>query len=206
MAGCLNRFIRMAIICLIMKHTSEIYFVTKNRHKFEEVKAVLGSSGIKVIQVPEEKDEPKDMSLVDVASTNAKKFYDILKKPVAVEDTGVYFNAYPDFPGNSPKLMFSSLGYKGLLRLLEGEDRHAEFRAAVGFCDERGVKVFEGILRGEISDHVHDPERDVMPYERIFLIGGKPISAMSREEKNGISHRAAAFRKLAAYLKSFTNS
>ncbi|MBN2367400.1 non-canonical purine NTP pyrophosphatase [Candidatus Woesearchaeota archaeon] len=178
----------------------KIFLVTKNPHKVREVSAVLDEFGIEVGHLPEEKYEPKEMDLRQVAEYNAKKFYEKFKKPVAVDDTGVFFRAYPEFPGNHPKLMFELIGYKGLLKLLEGEDREAEFRSVVGYCDEKGVKVFEGALKCVADTKAHDLDKDVLPYERILLVDGRSISQFSREEKNNISHRAAAFRKLGKWL------
>ncbi len=178
----------------------ELYFATKNRYKFEEVKSILDKYNIVCRHTRLDKLEPKDMELSEVALMNAKEFYKKLKKPVAVEDTGIFFRAYPNFPGSHPKLMFNLLGYKGLLKLLEGEDRRAEFKSVIGFCDG-DVRLFEGKLEGEISTKVHDREVDVMPYERIFLHNGKPLSMLTRKEKNSISHRSRAFTKLALWLK-----
>jgi XTP/dITP diphosphohydrolase len=180
---------------------NKIYLVTKNIHKVEEIKTIMKEFNIEVEQIADEKFESKDMDLKEVAEYNAKFFYEKYKKPVAIDDTGVFFKAYNDFPGSHPKLMFELLGYKGLLKLLENESKKAEFKTVVGYCDKNGIKVFEGILEGEIDSKVHDESKDVLPYERIFLVNKKPISAFSREEKNKISHRAVAFRKLGDYLR-----
>ena len=179
----------------------KIYLITKNPHKVEEIKTVMKEFNIEVEQIADEKVESKDMDLKDVAEYNAKFFYQKYKKPVAIDDTGVFFKAYNNFPGSHPKLMFERLGYKGLLKLLENEKKEAEFKTVVGYCDEKGVKIFEGTLRGQIDIKVYDMNKDVLPYERIFLVNKKPLSSFSRKEKNKISHRASAFRKLAQYLR-----
>jgi XTP/dITP diphosphohydrolase len=178
----------------------KIYLVTKNKHKVEEVSAVLKEFNIEVEQIADEKVETKEMNLREVAEYNARTFYERYKKPIAIDDTGVFFKAYPDFPGNHPKLMFELLGYKGLLKLLENENNEAEFRTVVGYCDKNGVKIFEGTLKCTADTKVNDIDVDVLPYERILLVNGKPLSKFSREEKNRISHRANAFRKLGNYL------
>jgi len=178
----------------------KIFLVTKNKHKVEEISTVLKEFGIAVEQISDDKYEPKDMDLKQVAEYNAKLFYKKYKKPVAVDDTGVFFKAYPDFPGSHPKLIFELIGYKGLLKLLENEKREAEFKTVVGYCDSKGVKTFEGVLNCIADTKVNDIDIDVLPYERILLVNGKPLSSFSRDEKNKISHRAKAFRKLAEWL------
>ena len=182
----------------------KLYLVTGNKHKVQEVSAVMDKYGIVVEQIDAQKYEPKDMDLKDVARYNAEQFYKKYKKPIAVDDTGVFFEAYPEFPGNHPKLMYNLLGYRGLLKLLEGEDREAHFETVVGFCDGE-TKVFEGTLHCTVDTKVNDRDVDVLPYERIFLVDGRPLSQFRRVEKNRISHRAKAFEKLAAYLKEKYN-
>jgi XTP/dITP diphosphohydrolase len=58
-------------------------------------------------------------------------------------------------------------------------------------------------LDGRITMIPYHTDRDVMPYERIFVPKNSvhTISALTREQKNKISHRAKAFEKLAVYLK-----
>lgn len=178
----------------------KLYFVTKNKHKVGEAEAALSGYGIEIEQLAEEKVERKDMKLEEVARYNAENFYERYKKPVIVDDTGVFFEAYPDFPGNHPKLMFDLLGYKGLLKLVGGESRKGLFRTVVAYCDGK-TTIFTGEMRCILDTKVHDPEKDVLPYERIFLYEGKPLSDFSRQEKNAVSHRAKAFRKLAEFLR-----
>ena len=123
-----------------------------------------------------------------------------------VEDTGIFFTAYPSFPGTIPKLAFQGLGYAGLLKLLEGKigrERGVYFLSCVGYCEPgKEPVIFEGKLNGKVLDHVEDQDKEVMPYERIIVSEGdtRTISKLTRDEKNAISHRAQATRKLAEYL------
>ncbi len=182
----------------------KLFLVTGNKHKLQEARAVFSEYNIEVEQIDEEKHEPKDMNLKEIAEYNAKKFYEKYKKPIIVDDTGVFFKAYDNFPGNHPKLMFQTLGYKGLLKLLEGEDREVDFVTVVGFCD--GIlKTFEGSLKCKADTKVNDKDIDVLPYERILLVNKRPLSSFSREDKNKISHRAKAFRKVAEFLNNRSN-
>lgn len=188
------------------KVSKTIFFITTNRHKVEEVSNIFASYGIKIKQVNRQYEENHDDTIQEIAKKAAKKLANELKKPVMVEDTGIFFAAYPSFPGTIPKLAFQGLGYEGLLKLLEGKtgkERNVCFMSCVGYC-EPGKKplLFEGRLDGIIIDHVEDENKDVMPYERIIAPKGdtRTISKLSREEKNAISHRAQAVRKLAEYL------
>ncbi|MFH0876567.1 MAG: non-canonical purine NTP pyrophosphatase [archaeon] len=178
----------------------DILFVTKNSHKFDEAQNILKKYGINLIQIKKDKNEPKELTLAQIAAINAESFYKELKKPVIVEDTGVFFSAYKNFPGNSPKLAFEQLGYNGLLKLLDHEKRNAYFMTAACLRTKEGSFTSIGKLSGKISEEVFGKNLDVMPYERIFLYKKKPLCLMDRVEKNKISHRAKAFNKLGKYI------
>jgi inosine/xanthosine triphosphate pyrophosphatase family protein len=70
----------------------------------------------------------------------------------------------------------------------------------VGYFDGKNLKTFTGLLRCVADTKVNDPDRDVLPYERILLYDNKPLSRLPREVKNSISHRSEAFRKLGIFL------
>ena len=183
----------------------KIYLVTKNKHKVEEIKTVMKKFNVDVEQIPEEKYEDKSMTLTEVAEYNAKMFYKKYKKPVMVDDTGVFFKAYSNFPGSQPKRIYNELGYPGLLKKLEGKNKEAYFETVVGYYDGSVLKTFSGILECTADDKVHDLDVDVLPYERILFVNGKPLSKFSRSEKNKISHRAIAFKKLGEWLNKRSN-
>ena len=181
----------------------KIYFATSNDHKVAEVQAIVKEFGIIVEKLNLDKEEDKEKSIENVAVINAEKFSRKYKLPVVVEDTGFFFNEYDNFPGSNPKMVFSQIGYKGLLKLLENEhNRAAEFRSAVAFSNGNETKLFTGRLSGFITTKPEGENLDVMPYERIFVVDGqeKPICFLSREEKNKISHRSQAFKELAKWL------
>lgn len=181
----------------------KLFFVTTNGHKFEEARAILSEHGIEIEQIDESYIEDKESSIQEIASSAAKQLAEKHQKPIIVEDTGIFFAAFKDFPGAHAKLMFNCLGYEGLLKLLAGTEHEAYFLTCVGFCQPgEKAQVFEGRLNGHITMVPYNLEKDVMPYERIFVPGNdvRTLSGMSREEKNKISHRSKAFNKLAEYL------
>jgi XTP/dITP diphosphohydrolase len=180
----------------------KLYFATQNKHKLQEAQAVLGRYGVEVEQLDVAKQEDKDASIQEVAKQEAKRLAEEYRKPVMVDDTGVFFSAYKNFPGAHPKLMFESLGFEGLLKLLEGKSRDAYFLCCVAYCSPGGeVELFEGRLDCVVAEEVVESSQDVMPYERILLFDGTALCLMSREEKNKISHRAKAFEELAEWLE-----
>lgn len=185
----------------------DLYFVTRNRHKFEEAQIALRGSNIKIHLLDAEKIEPDDWSLEEVVKNNAKRISDETGKTLIVEDTGVFFEAFDNFPGNKPKRWFEKLGYEGLLGKFfenggEISNRKAYFKTVIGYCESgKEPVIFDGILKGTIAKDVKGLDKDVMTYERIFICeNGRYLCDHSREEKDKISHRAQAFRKLKSFL------
>lgn len=169
-----------------------------------EVQDVFSGYPIELEHVDMEYEENHDASMDDIARFAAGKLANQLGRPVVLEDTGLFFEAYPNFPGALPKFVFNTLGYKGIFKLLEGESREAYFRTVAGFCEPGGEAVlFDGVMQGAITDRVHNPDADFMPYDRVFIPEGKKItvSDMGMKEKNDFSQRAQAFRKFGEYIK-----
>ncbi len=181
----------------------KLYLATKNGHKVTEINEIMKKFKIKVEQLAVEKEEPSDMTIQEVAAYSAQKIANQCKKTVIVDDTGIFFEAYKDFPGSRPKFVFESIGYDGIFRLLKGKNTKAYFLTAAAYARPgKEPKLFEGRSNGRIALKVYNPKKDRMPYERIFIPDGfnKTLSDLSLEEKNKISHRAKAFQKLGRWL------
>ncbi len=186
----------------------EIYFVTTNKHKFQEVRDILSDYPIKLEHLDMEYEENHDAGLEEIARQAAVKLSRQLNKPVILEDTGLFFEAYPHFPGALPKFVFETLGYKGIFKLLESETRKAYFKTVAAFCQpDKEPKLFTGLMRGKITNKIYDEEKDAMPYDRIFIPDSKTktISRMPLSKKNSFSQRGIAFRKLGDHIKKLNS-
>jgi len=183
----------------------KIQFITTNKHKFEEVNDILKDYPIELEWLNMDYDENHDHSMEDIAKTAAKKLADQLNKPIVLEDTGLFFDAYNNFPGALPKFVITTLGFKGIFKLLEGESRKAYFKTVSAFCEPgKDPVLFEGVMNGEITEQVVNPDKDEMPYDKIFIPEGydKTISEISFEEKKKYSQRGKSFRKFGEYIKN----
>ena len=181
----------------------KLAFITSNKHKFAQVELVLKKYKIKLEHVAIDYPEDKEKEMKEISLEAAKNLAEKLNRPVIVEDTGLYFMAYNNFPGAQPKFVFNSLGFRGIFKLLEGENREAYFKSVIGYCEPGKEPLsFEGEMRGKIIDKVVLPEKDAMPYEHIFVADGysEAFVEMDIELKNSFSQRGKATKKLGDYL------
>src|SRR3989338_164035 len=183
----------------------KLSLVTTNLEKYNEIK-VLMQDVADLDRIDDNKVELKEDSIEQTALGNAQFFANKYKTTIIIDDSGLFFEAYPKFPGPHPKLMYQLLGYKGLSKLLEGKSRKAVFRCALGYCEPgKKPQLFVGEMAGTIADKPSDKRNEYMPYERIFIADAckKLVCEMSREDKNKISHRAMAVKKLKEFLLGF---
>ncbi|MEK6954742.1 MAG: non-canonical purine NTP pyrophosphatase [Candidatus Micrarchaeota archaeon] len=182
-----------------------IHFASSNPEKILEVSQILARMGIKAIALKADLSEIRSEDQRQVAIGKAKTAHMLINKPVIAEDTGVYFSAYPSFPGVFPSFVFRSIGYGGILALLKGKKRGAYFKTIVAYFDGKSVRTFQGICRGKITNAPDSPkfQNPKLPYEAIFIPEGKKVrlSRMGKAQKNEFSHRAIAVRKFGDWFK-----
>ena len=181
-----------------------LVFVTSNEHKFEEVSAVLKEFDIDVVRRELDFVEFSNQSLREIALSKARQAFEKFRTPLVVEDTGLYFGAYKNFPGTEPKRAFEALGFEGLLKLLEGKKRNACFKTV--FCYIAGSDshhFFEAEWHGTIAKKVTRPNARGLPYNKIFIPKGlkKTAIELPQKEKNAICQRGIAARALGKWLK-----
>ena len=189
----------------------KICFATNNHHKLEEVMAVLGGSiqlqTLNDIGCKEELPETQS-TIAGNASQKSAYVWDHYKIPCFADDTGLEVEALSGSPG------VYSARYAGpqrnsednitlLLKNLEHVDnRQAQFRTVISLRLAQGEWLFEGIVKGSIISKRSG--QGGFGYDPVFLPDGhsKTLAEMTMGEKNKISHRAIAVRKLTEFLTS----
>lgn len=182
-----------------------IAFITTNQHKYQEVRAILAPYGVEIEHINQDYNENHDATLDEIARDAAQYLATELQRPIVVEDTGLFFKAFPGFPGTLPKFVFNTLGYPGLFKLLAGEDRTATFITVAAYAKSgEEPRLFKGSMVGQITTKIYDQDIDVMPYDRIFIPDGQTqvISRLSLTTKNNLSQRGAAFRAFGKYVRN----
>ncbi len=188
----------------------KICFASNNKHKLEEVRALLAPDftvlSLEDIGCTEELPETQP-TLEGNSLQKARYVFDHYGVACFADDTGLEVEALDNEPGvysarYAGPQKDSSDNIALLLRKLEGvSNRRARFRTVVTLVDSGGVYAFEGIVNGRIIDELRG--RGGFGYDPIFLPAdsAKTLAEMTLEEKNRISHRARALEKLSAWLK-----
>jgi len=181
----------------------KVLFATHNKHKLEEARDILGKRGMEIEHLEIEYDEPRGEDTSEIAEKSAKDLFSIVKKPLFLDDSGIFVEALDGFPGPYSAFVFRKIGYGGILRLLErNENRKAYFKSSIAYADQRGVFVFDGIMKGKVSKEARGDNG--FGYDPVFVPEGyqKTFAEMGDEEKNMISHRKIALLKFADFLSS----
>lgn len=187
----------------------KIIFATNNAHKLSEVQAVLGE-GFELVtprMCGVEEDIPETAETLEGnASQKAHYLYVKTGLDCFADDTGLEVEALDGAPGvHSARYATDGHDFAAnnrlLLKNLEGkENRRARFRTVISLIEQGEEHLFEGIVEGHIIDHESGEEG--FGYDPLFVPEGfdRTFAEMSAEEKNAVSHRGRAVRKLVAYL------
>ncbi|NPA52021.1 MAG: RdgB/HAM1 family non-canonical purine NTP pyrophosphatase [Aquificae bacterium] len=204
----------------------KILLATTNKGKLKEFKHLLKDAEIQILSL---QDMPQKIEVVEDRPTflenaikKAKEYALFYKVPVIAEDAGLEIDALGGFPGVYSARFFSLKEFGGeepvqdstdranilkVLRLMEGEkNRTARFVSNIVLYipEEEGFWT-EGYLYGEITQSPLG--EGGFGYDPIFrpIDSEKTLAQLSPEEKNRISHRGQAVRKLIKVIKQLKN-
>ncbi len=184
---------------------------TRNPGKVAEMRLLLSDLPIALRPASEMAGAPLVKEDADTLEGNARKKAETLHAfaglPALADDTGLEVDALGGLPGVRSARFAGpaaddAANRRKLLADMQGiRDRSARFRTVVAFADDTGVRFFEGTCEGAILSE----ERGSMGfgYDRIFAPdgAGRTFAELTAREKNAISHRGAALRQLAGYLR-----
>jgi XTP/dITP diphosphohydrolase len=187
----------------------ELVFATNNAHKLTEVSAIL-EPFFKIISladlkceddIPETANTLQGNALLKAQYIHNKFGFDCFADDTGLEiealggEPGVYSARYAGEENNAQNNM------NKVLRLL-GENNHrtACFRTVIALIKDKETYFFDGKIDGEIA--IQPFGNAGFGYDPIFVPKGYHLSfaQLSAEEKNQISHRALAVKKLVSFL------
>jgi len=183
-----------------------LYFLTGNKHKVLEVKEVARKYDICIVQESIGKLEIQAKDIAEIAWYAAVNYYLHYRKPVLVEDAGLFIKSLNGFPGPYSSYAFKTIGFNGILRLMKGiDDREAYFESVVVIVYEPYIIIERARVYGEISRAPRGKKG--FGFDPIFIPQGekRTFAEMDVAEKNMYSHRAKAvsraFEKLLTLVK-----
>lgn len=185
---------------------NHLYFVTGNSGKFSEVSGYVARYApyIEIEQSYFPLVEIQDDSQESIARHKASQAYEALKKPVLVDDSGIFFERYNQFPGVYTKFVYDSIGLEGLLRLTNPGDR-ATFRLVLVYQDAEGQQVFEGSCSGIIQHDSSYHTQPGFPYDALFRpdgSGGKTFAQLRIEGTIDLyNYRIGALKKFISWYE-----
>jgi XTP/dITP diphosphohydrolase len=190
----------------------KLVFATNNVNKLKEVQEMLPNSiellSLKDIHCFDEIDETETTlegnARLKASYVTQKYGYHCFADDTGLEvkslngKPGVYSARYAGEPSNSENNM------QKLLQELNGkENRKAQFRTAICLQLDGKQFFFDGICKGEILTEKQGEKG--FGYDPIFQPEGycQSFARMQRNEKNKISHRGLAIKKLVIFLAAY---
>lgn len=189
----------------------KIVFATNNQHKLEEI-SYLTEGKQQIVSLSEincHDDIPEDHeTLEENALQKARYVKEHYGYDCFADDTGLEIEALGNRPGvysaryAGPAKDFTANMQKVLQEMQGMSNRKACFRTVIALILDGQEYLFEGRVDGEI---LTAPQGIAgFGYDPVFRPEGfdKSFAEMTMEEKNNISHRGRATRKLCEFLKS----
>ena len=182
-----------------MQQSSKLFFASSNENKFQEAERILSDLGVQINFYKTILEEIQSNDLNDIAEKKAIIAYDLIQKPVIIEDDGLFINSLNGFPGPYSSYAYDTIGNKGIMDLLENSQvRDAKFVSIIAYCDnDYGVKLFESSIPGKISSVI---EKGGWGYDPIFIPDGESKTYANVFDKDKFSHRSASLKKFSNWL------
>ncbi len=186
-----------------------IVIASNNEGKIKEIKEILGDKGFEILSMKDagfsdEILEDKD-SFEGNALKKAQSVMEVVKEITLADDSGLEVDILDGQPGvHSARFAGNDAtdqrNNEKLLRLMEDTPDHnrgAQFRCVIALVIPDGRNFFaEGICRGKISKMPFG--NNGFGYDPIFIPQGfnKTFAELQEHQKNEISHRAIAIKKI----------
>jgi len=178
-----------------------IYFLSSNEHKVNEMKSILDSEVITVLPVKKKISEIQSNDMQEIAIDKVLKAFVSIGRPIFVEQTGLILKDLGGLPGGLTQIFWDSLQADNFSKYFSGtETANVIAKTVIAYCDGKQIQTFEGEITGIIVcpprgnrdfqwDCVFQPDT----YIETFAEMG--------EKKNEISMRKIATEKLREYLE-----
>lgn len=194
----------------------QVVLASHNPGKAKEYDAMLSPYGYEVVTADRlGVDSEKAMETSDTFEGNslikAKYVFDALegKAIVLADDSGIRFDALNGFPGvHSARFNvngdFSYPAKMAAINAMIGDNpnRNCQFVCVITLIDSNGIHQFKGVCQGIAAKTPVSKPGEGFGYDPMFYCPalGKTFGEASLAEKDKVSHRGIATRKLIDYL------
>lgn len=174
-----------------------IYAVTGNPHKLASFKRHLKNYNFEMVALDLPEIQSFDARVI--ITDKVKRAYEVVGKPVLVEDVSAGIDKLNGLPGPFIKFFEERLGDDALYTLA-GTETAANIVSTIGYYDGQRLIITEGVVHGVVV-----PARgsNGWGFDVCFLPDGhtKTYAEMSFEEKDAISHRSLSIQAFMKELK-----
>ena len=182
----------------------QIDFCTGNKSKLKEANDYINSK-IKDVSLYSNKidfTEIQSNSQQEILLDKMKQAISKTDRPFIIDETGIFFNKYNNYPGTLTKYVIKSLGVEGIKRLLSETDNTAYFKTTILYSENKqDYKFFEGVLKGKIVIDENKIDNLDFPFSSIFIPDGYDDYLINiNDDVNFLDHRKKALDELIKYL------
>lgn len=195
----------------------EVIVATRNKGKIREIREALKGLGLRIYALSDFSDVPEieedGKSFAENALKKAHFYSKYFGKLTIADDSGLEVDGLGGLPGIY-SARYAGEGASGqennqkLLREMQGlpvSKRGARFRCIIAAVSHDGKEaVAEGSCKGRIG--FKEKGKKGFGYDPLFVLPNskKTMAELSLEEKNAISHRGKAIRKIRRIIQSFS--
>lgn len=177
-------------------------FITGNQNKADYLAKMLG---IPLDHVKVDLDEIQSLDLDAIVEHKARQAYEVVGKPVLVEDVALGFKAIGGLPGPFVKFFVDAPdGLEKMCRMLDGfSDRTAYASCTFGYFDGKDVTLIRGGLDGEIA--ISPRGKNGYGWDKIFIpegFGGKTRAELTPSDDAASYASIKPFASLREFLSS----
>ena len=189
---------------------------TRNQGKIREIREALKGLGLRIYALSDFPDVPEieedGKSFIENALKKARFYSKVFGKLTLADDSGLEVDGLKGMPGiysarYSGERASSLENNQKLLKEMEGiplSKRGARFKCIMAVVSPNGKEAMtEGSCKGRIG--MREKGRRGFGYDPLFILQkyGKTMAELSLKEKNRISHRGKALRKIKKIIRTF---
>ncbi|MES3016485.1 MAG: RdgB/HAM1 family non-canonical purine NTP pyrophosphatase [Bacteroidota bacterium] len=186
----------------------ELIFASNNHHKVDEIQAIVGNKVIvkSLNDISCFEEIPETGRTFEANAGQKSRFiYDRYKLNCFGDDSGLEIDALNGEPGVDSAHYSGSRDFEANMQLVlsnlgDSQNRSARFRTVISLIVNGTEHLFEGSIEGHITKAISGSKG--FGYDPIFTPINYDITfaEMDAAEKNRISHRAIAVKKMIDFL------